>query len=141
MTGQLPNMPLSTEINLDSKVRVPPPINISAFSARQRVTQYVMLELSTQLGADAPELKVGERSIWSVPVVFTLPGKGALGRVTGVIVEDAAQYAKIQDIHNADGPMVFLYESPYPVALSKKVKGFIQIPLGNNIFRATSLTK
>ena len=53
----------------------------------------------------------------------------------------AAQYAKIQDIHNADGPMVFLYESPYPVALSKKVKGFIQIPLGNNIFRATSLTK
>ncbi|MBC7736310.1 MAG: ABC transporter substrate-binding protein [Candidatus Saccharibacteria bacterium] len=53
----------------------------------------------------------------------------------------AEQYARIQEIHNAEGPMVFLYESPYPVALSNKVKGFVQIPLGNNIFRAASLTK
>ena len=53
----------------------------------------------------------------------------------------AAQYARIQEIHNADGPMVFLYESPYPVALSKKAKGFLQIPLGNNIFRAAYLAK
>ena len=53
----------------------------------------------------------------------------------------AAQYARIQEIHNADGPMVYLYESPYPVALSKKAKGFIQIPLGNNIFRSAYLEK
>ncbi len=53
----------------------------------------------------------------------------------------AAQYAKIQEIHNADGPMVYLYESPYPVALSTKAKGFIQIPLGNNIFRSAYLEK
>lgn len=51
------------------------------------------------------------------------------------------QYAKIQEIHNADGPMVFLYESPYPVALSEKAKGFLQIPLGNNIFRSAYLEK
>ena len=53
----------------------------------------------------------------------------------------AEQYARIQEIANAEGPMVYLYESPYPVALSNKVQGFIQIPLGNNIFRAASLTK
>ena len=53
----------------------------------------------------------------------------------------AAQYARIQEIHNSEGPMVYLYESPYPVALSKKVSGFIQIPLGNNIFRAASVMK
>jgi peptide/nickel transport system substrate-binding protein len=46
----------------------------------------------------------------------------------------AAQYAKIQDIYNTEGPTVPLYETPYPVALSKKVHGFLQIPLGNNIF-------
>jgi peptide/nickel transport system substrate-binding protein len=53
----------------------------------------------------------------------------------------AEQYAKIQEIFNATGPIVPLYETPYPVALNKKVKGFIQIPLGNNIFAATSLEK
>jgi peptide/nickel transport system substrate-binding protein len=30
--------------------------------------------------------------------------------------------------------MVFMYESPYPVAFRKNVKGFLQIPLGNNYF-------
>ena len=74
---------------LDITIRVTQPLNVTAFSARQRVTQYVMHELSTQLGGDAPELTVGERVYWSVPVVFTLPGKGALGRV-GTLRVDVA---------------------------------------------------
>jgi len=48
----------------------------------------------------------------------------------------AEQFARIQEIYNAEGPIVPLYETPYPVALRDNVKGFIQIPLGNNIFRA-----
>ena len=53
----------------------------------------------------------------------------------------AEQYASIQEIFNATGPIVPLYQTPYPVALRKNVKGFVQIPLGNNIFAATSLEK
>jgi hypothetical protein len=34
-------------------------------------------------------LTVGERVYWSVPIVFTLPGKGVLGRV-GTLRVDAA---------------------------------------------------
>jgi peptide/nickel transport system substrate-binding protein len=46
----------------------------------------------------------------------------------------AAMYAKIQDIYMKAAPIMFLYESPYTVALRKSVKDFVQIPLGNNIF-------
>ena len=53
----------------------------------------------------------------------------------------AEQYARMQEIYNASGPIVPLYETPYPVALSKKVHGFNQIPLGNNIFGATWIEK
>jgi peptide/nickel transport system substrate-binding protein len=53
----------------------------------------------------------------------------------------AEDYAKIQDIFNSSGPTLPLYETPYPVALSKKVHGFLQIPLGNNIFRSTWIEK
>src|SRR5438046_8205144 len=81
MITHLPGMPLQTESTLDINIRVTQPLNISSFSARQRVTQHVMQELSTQFGGDTPELTVGERVYWSVPVVFTLPGKGVLGRV------------------------------------------------------------
>src|SRR6266446_4412321 len=89
MITHLPNMPLPTESTLDINIRVTQPLNITSFSAQQRVTQYVMQELSTQLGADTPELTVAERVYWSVPVVFTLPGKGVLGRV-GTLRVDAA---------------------------------------------------
>jgi peptide/nickel transport system substrate-binding protein len=51
------------------------------------------------------------------------------------------QYARIQEVFNATGPTVPLYETPYPVALAKNVHDFIQIPLGNNIFRATWIEK
>ena len=52
----------------------------------------------------------------------------------------AEQYARMQAIFNTSGPTIPLYETPYPVALGKKVHGFLQIPLGNNIFRATWLS-
>src|SRR5438067_11465081 len=88
MITHLPDVTLPTESTLDINIRVTQPLNITSFSARQRVTQYVMRELSTQLGGDTPELTVGERVYWSVPVVFTLPGRGVLGRV-GTLRVDA----------------------------------------------------
>jgi len=53
----------------------------------------------------------------------------------------AAQYQRIQEIHVGDAPVVYLYETPYPVALQANVKGFYQIPLGNNIFAETYIEK
>ena len=101
-------MPLPTESTLDINIRVTQPLNITAFSARQRVTQYAMRELSSQLCGDAPELTVGERVYWSVPVVFTLPGKGVLGRV-GTLRVDAGTGELLTDpqcdqemIHHAE---------------------------------------
>lgn len=51
----------------------------------------------------------------------------------------AAQYERIQEIYLAEAPMLFVYETPYPVALQKRAKGFRQIPLGNNIFAGAYL--
>ena len=51
----------------------------------------------------------------------------------------AELYQQIQTIYMDAAPIVFLYESPYPVALQTAVKGFVQIPLGNNIFKGAYL--
>ena len=50
----------------------------------------------------------------------------------------AGQYKQIQQKYAADAPIVFLLEIPYPIATRKEVKGFVQIPLGDNIFVETS---
>ncbi len=57
------------------------------------------------------------------------------------VAKRTAQFARIQEIFNVSGPTIALYETPYPVALGSKVNGFVQIPLGNNIFRETWLAK
>jgi hypothetical protein len=87
MTTHFPGMSLPTGSELDIRIHVSQPLNVTAFSAQQKVTHYVMHELSTQLGAGTPELTVGERVYWSVPVMFTLPGRGELGRVGALRID------------------------------------------------------
>ena len=53
----------------------------------------------------------------------------------------AAQYKEIQDRYADAAPILFLYETPYPVAFRKNVKGFVQLPLGNNIFEAAYIER
>ena len=53
----------------------------------------------------------------------------------------ATMYKQIQKSYMDAAPIIFLYESPYPVALRKNVKGFVQIPLGNNIFSGAYVEK
>jgi peptide/nickel transport system substrate-binding protein len=53
----------------------------------------------------------------------------------------AEMYKTIQQTYVKAAPIMFLYESPYPVALRKQVKGFVQIPLGNNIFSGAYVEK
>jgi peptide/nickel transport system substrate-binding protein len=53
----------------------------------------------------------------------------------------AAEYKEIQERYAAAAPVVFGMEVPYPVAMRKPVKGFVQIPLGNNIFAETYIEK
>jgi peptide/nickel transport system substrate-binding protein len=53
----------------------------------------------------------------------------------------ADMYKQIQEIYVKAAPIMFLYEAPYTVALRKPVQGFIQIPLGNNVFVRTHLEK
>jgi peptide/nickel transport system substrate-binding protein len=52
-----------------------------------------------------------------------------------------AQYKEIQEIYNSAAPIIYLYETPYPVAFRKNAKGFVQIPLGNNLFEAAYVEK
>lgn len=54
-------------------------------------------------------------------------------------VKRAAQYKEIQERYFAAAPIIFGFEVPYPVAMAKKVKDFVQIPLGNNLFAGTYL--
>ena len=51
----------------------------------------------------------------------------------------AVQYERIQEIFMDAAPIVFLYETPYPVAMGANVEDFVQIPLGAYVLKDVHL--
>jgi hypothetical protein len=62
-------------------------IRVSAEEARRQVGRWLLHEVNLQMGADQPALVVGERSVWRVPVYWTVPHIGRVGMV-GVVEVD-----------------------------------------------------
>jgi peptide/nickel transport system substrate-binding protein len=52
------------------------------------------------------------------------------------VARRTAMFREIQERYAAAAPILFLYETPYPVAFRRNAQGFVQIPLGNNLFEA-----
>lgn len=79
--------------------------NITPFVAQQLVTRLVVTEISSQLRGGPPDLQVGERLAWAVPVLLTSPARGEVGRVgeilvdvtTGEVLADADTMRRIAD--------------------------------------------
>jgi hypothetical protein len=90
MAATIPNVPLPAGATVAIKIDVTAPINVTAFVARQKVTQFVIVEISNQLRGDTPDLHVSERLCWSVPVVLTSPARGTVGRVGEILVDAAS---------------------------------------------------
>jgi hypothetical protein len=77
--------PQSGQLAID--VHLSATVNVTAFSARQKVTGFVADEISTNMHGGEPRLIVGERICWRVPVILSMPPTGDRGEV-GVIDVD-----------------------------------------------------
>ena len=73
MPVHLPGVTVPQGATVAIRIELTAQVNITPFVARQKVTRFVVMEISTQLLGDAPELIVGERLCWSVPVLLTSP--------------------------------------------------------------------
>lgn len=72
---------------LSVNIQLSATVNVTAFSARQKVTGFVADEISTHLHDGEPVLVLGERICWRVPVILSLPPTGDRGEVGLVDVD------------------------------------------------------
>ena len=96
-------------------IRISATVNVTAFSARQKVTSFVADEISTNMHGGEPRLIVGERICWRVPVILSMPPTGDRGEVgaidvdietgqlmvTGALVEEIERRAEYLAAHPA----------------------------------------
>jgi hypothetical protein len=74
---------------LSINIQLSATVNVTAFSARQKVAGFVADEISTNMHAGEPTLVVGERICWRVPIILSMPPVGDRGEVGAIDVDVA----------------------------------------------------
>jgi hypothetical protein len=87
MTVHLPGVTPPQGANVAIRIELTAQANITPFVARQKVTGFVIGEISDRMRGEEPELIVGDRLCWSVPVVLTSPTRGVVGKVGEIRVD------------------------------------------------------
>ncbi|WP_281995517.1 ABC transporter substrate-binding protein [Ruegeria faecimaris] len=52
-----------------------------------------------------------------------------------------AKFARMQELYAEAAPLLFMYETPFAVAVGSAVEGYVQTPLGNNIFDQATVSR
>jgi hypothetical protein len=78
-------------------------LELSAEQARKLVNRFLLMEVSTMLAADAPDLVVGDRTVWRVPVSigFLHQGRFEVGTIdvdarSGALLDQVQSVAAIE---------------------------------------------
>jgi hypothetical protein len=79
-------------------------IQISAKQAQRKVDTWLLNEVSTMMGAEAPTLVIGARTVWRVPCRFTAPSVGRVGTVGEVDVD--AQTGEMYNVRDAKAAII-----------------------------------
>lgn len=85
MPATVESVPKTGRLEVDIKVTAD--VNFSAVAARQKVNSFVLSEISYMMHAGTPELVVGERICWRVPVILSLATQGDVGEVGAIDVD------------------------------------------------------
>jgi hypothetical protein len=81
-------IPALRSAQIDVTVHVSSTLNVTAYTARQKVSGLALSKIGTGIGADEPELIMSrERIIWRVPLFLALPSLGRLGNVGAIDVD------------------------------------------------------
>ena len=74
---ETPSLPREAEVSYSINVRFN--VNVTAFSARQKVNVYLLTHVGNMLSAGKPKLMLGTRPRWDVPVYCAFPDLGERG--------------------------------------------------------------
>ncbi len=97
LSQMIPELPSA---QVDVTIHITSTLNVTAFSARQKVAGVALSEIGTGIAADEPELVVSrQRVLWRVPLFLALPGLGRLGTIGAIDVD--AQTGEVLADHTA----------------------------------------
>lgn len=82
---EIEKLPTSGQVAIN--IQVTATVNVSAFSAQQKVTRLAASHISTHMHGGQPKLVVHDRVVWRVPVIFSMAPHGDRGAVGEIDVD------------------------------------------------------
>jgi hypothetical protein len=76
MSSAVTPVPLPPDAEVEVSVRIHTPLNITRHVARQKVNAQLLLHCGQSFVVEEPELQIGDRVCWRVPIWVTHPTKG-----------------------------------------------------------------
>jgi hypothetical protein len=76
MSSAVLPVPLPPDADVEVSIRIHTPLNITRHVARQKVNVQLMLHCGQSFVVEDPELQIGDRVCWRVPIWVTHPSKG-----------------------------------------------------------------
>jgi hypothetical protein len=87
MSIQVSPLPLPPVADVEVSVKIHTPLSITRHVARQKVNVQLALHCGQSFAVDDPELQMGERVCWRVPVWVTHPMKDKVACIGDVRVD------------------------------------------------------
>jgi len=85
MAAQVESLPKTGRLEVDIKVTAD--VNISAFAARQKVSNFVLTDISYMMHAGEPTLVFADHIYWRVPIILSQTSVGDVGDVGHIDVD------------------------------------------------------
>ena len=93
----IPTIDLPANAELKIHLEVSAKFNVTAPIAQQKANQFLLLRVGNMLSAGQPELLIQDPIQWRVPVLFSTPSKGCLGKIGELLVD--AQTCEVRLIY------------------------------------------
>ena len=87
MSSHVSPLPLPPAADVEVSVRIHTPLNITQHVARQKVNAQLALHCGQSFALEEPELQVGDRLVWRVPIWVTHPENGNVACIGDVRVD------------------------------------------------------
>jgi hypothetical protein len=87
MASHVSPLPLPPAAEVEVSVRIHTPLNITQQVARQKANVQLALHCGQGFALEDPELQVGDRLVWRVPVWVTHPEKGNVACIGDIRVD------------------------------------------------------
>jgi hypothetical protein len=87
MSSAVTPVPLPPDADVEVSVRIRTPLNITRHVARQKVNVQLLLHCGQSFVVDEPELQIGDRVCWRVPIWVTHRTQGQVACLGDVRVD------------------------------------------------------